>query len=546
MIPWPPLLTNLQTAIPRPSALKQLILLPLSSFEEKILNEFAQKPPSPMTIEFSALAILQDLICVRLIQGGRYTEAIKQDKLFSSTTPSKHLNETRDRSKMVQDVYAALPAVEKALLDLEIDPSFTQEPPLAPKPTALEARRGQLPTEAQDTSLSQSWEEVHVPDTLVAKSTPLRDVRVPITPRFGTNVSTAIATPPGPPILPINFNPFASGSKPTPRKSFPLSASVLGSAKPRTSMSGVGTRMSFGTAGIASPASGMMLPPSNLASSHGPGHAFVSASKQQNAFYQPPAKTNGVKRAFEEDAHKSPEPVELTANPAGVSMDMDTEKEDDSFEQEPERGRKSNVTENTDDEENGLQYSVFSSKAKQAAPKSSSTASKKAAKQKAPPGSFGSDHEDAVDEDHDVEHKKSISRTRSSRPTRASKAQPAPAPAPSKPPAKKARQSKGKDLSRSIPGGLMDEDDDEEHEEEDEVPPLPAPRAPSPVSRSRPVRKARSSVSVDTADEMEGIQTRRSTRLTKGASGSVHGGSPEPPAPKTRKSGRASTSKKKR
>ncbi|KAJ3516020.1 hypothetical protein NLJ89_g1394 [Agrocybe chaxingu] len=537
------------TPKPRSLALSQLLALPLSTFEEDILNDFVQKPPSGLS--FSSVAILQDLICVRLIQGSRYAEAIKLDRQFSSTTNPRNLKDTRDRSKMVQDVYAALPSVERALVDLDLNPTSTKarQEHLAPKPFSPEVRRtsGQS---TQDASLSQSWEEVRVPETLINKSTPLKDVRVPAsTPRFGNPLQTSTASPAPVPILPINFNGIASGSKSTPRKSLPLSASVLSSAKPRPSLSGVGAHMSFGTpSAIASPASGLKLPPQNGTPTQVHGHTFVSASRQQNAFYQPPpAKTNGVKRAFEDDnTNRSPERVDTTHT---ADVDMETEKEDSSFEKPPSRrGRKSNVTERGDDDDdnNVLQYSVFGAKAKRASPQIPSKTSSKKAGKKAPPGTFGSEDEDNVEEDreqHEAEPQRTSarSRTSASRSTRASKVH-----AVTKPPAKKARQVKEKDLSRSIPGALMDDDDEEEHnpvlEEEDRVGPLRAP-SPPPVGR-RPARKARSSASV-ISDEGEGMQTRRrSSRLTTGgSSASVVGGSPEPPT-KTRK--KATVARKKR
>ncbi|CAA7267199.1 unnamed protein product [Cyclocybe aegerita] len=529
------------TPKPRPLALSQLLALPLSTFEEDILNDFVRKPPSDLP--FSSVAILQDLICVRLIQGSRYAEAIKLDRQFTSTTNPRNIKDTRDRSKMVQDVYAALPSVERALVDLDLNPTSarSRQEPLAPKPVSPETRRtsGQG---IQDTSLSQSWEEVRVPEALVNKSTPLKDVRVPAsTPRFTDPLQTSTATPVPAPILPINFNGIASGSKSTPRKSVPLSASVLSSARPRPSLSGVGAHMSFGTpSAIASPASGLKLPPQNGTPTQGHGHTFVSASRQQNAFYQPPpVKTNGVKRAFEDDStNRSPERVDTMHT---VDADMETEKEDNSFEKpSSRRGRKSNVTERggDDDDNNILQYSVFGAKEKRASPQFASKASSKKAGKKAPPGTFGSEDEDNAEEDreqHEAEPQRTSarSRTSTSRSTRGSRAHTV-----TKPPAKKARQVKEKNLGRSIPGALMDDDDEEDHdpvqdEEEDRVAPLRAP-SPPPVTR-RPARKARSSASV-ISDEGEGRQTRRrSSRLTTGgSSASVVGGSPEPPA-KTRK-----------
>ncbi|KDR80023.1 hypothetical protein GALMADRAFT_208249 [Galerina marginata CBS 339.88] len=533
------------TPKPRPAALKQLLVLPFSSFEESLLNTYVQKPPT--TLEFSQVAILQDLICVRLIQGGRYSEAIKLDRQFTSITPPKHLKLTKDRSQMVQQVYTSLPSVERSLIELELDPTQPQPTPLVPKPATPQVHKPPAAQEPQDMSLSQSWEDVRMPATLVnnSTSTPLREVRVPAAALTfgGTPLHASTSIPSAPPILPVNFSAIASGSGSTPRKSLPLSSSVLGSAKPR--LSGVGTRMAFGNGSvISSPASGMKLPPANPAQ----GHAFVSASQQQNAFYQPPpAKTNGVKRAFEEDTNRSPERANNASARTADDVEMETENEDTSFEKDKRDGKKKNgnAEQPDNDEDIALEYSVFAAKKKRAA----SQPSKRKVTPKIPPGSFAGSEDDDVMMDDDQEEEEKTRRTRTSRSTatRTSKAQ-TQTQTVSKPPAKKARQIKEKDLSRSIPGSLMmDDEEGEEEEEDDQVAPL---RAPSPHPR-RPVRKSRSAASVEMADESEGVQTRRrSTRLTVGgtgsAGGSANGGSPEPPLLKAKKATRASGARRKR
>ena len=493
-----------------------------------MLNNFVKKPPPEL--KFSAVAVLQDLICVRLIHGGRYNEAVKLDRQFVSITSPKNLKVTHDRTKMVQDVYAALPSVERALLDLELDPSSPSKPQLVPKNVSLENRKA-IPQE--ESPLSQSWEDIRAPDALVNKSTPLREVfsTTPLTiPRFGgPSLQNSIAAP----ILPVNTHNVASGSALTPRKNLPLDSSVLGSSQTRTSLSGVGTRMLFnGSAAIASPASGIKLSKASTASSHGPGHGFVSATRQQNAFYQPPVtKTNGVKRPFEETT-QSPERPNVSANVADVFMPIETETD------RPQRPspvnqngeQKDKAQEAEDEDENVLQFSVFSKG--RDAHSSPEAQSRRKRIPKSPPGSYVSE-DDAMDEDDDEQRKPTKSNR--SRLTRSSKSQPI-----SKPPAKKARQVKDQGLKMSIPGSLMDED--EQEEEEDYVAPL---RAPSPPKRA--VRKARSSVSVSVEDE--GIQTRRrSSRLTTTATthGSAHSGSPEPPAAVRTKRGARGGAKKKR
>ena len=521
-------------ANPRPAALKQLVALPLSTFEESVLNDFVQKPPPEL--KFSAVAILQDLICVRLIHGGRYNEAIKLDRQFVSLTSPKNLKVTHDRTKMVHDVYAALPSVERALLDLELDPSSPSKPQLVPKSVSLEKRKA-IPQE--ESPLSQSWEDVRPPDTLVNKSTPLREVQASISttpltmPRFGgPSLQNSIAAP----ILPVNTSNVASGSALTPRKNLPLASSVLGSSQARTSMSGAGTRMLFnGSAAIASPVSGIKFSKATTTSSHGPKDGFVSATRQQNAFYQPPApKTNGVKRPFEETT-QSPERPNISANDADVIMavEPETRRPQSPFTGSQKGEQKDKAQEAEDENDNALQFSVFSKGRDE--PSSPEPPSRRKHIPKSPPGSFVSDDDDAMDEDDDEQRKPTKSSR--SRPTRSSKSQ-----AISKPPAKKARQVKNQGIKMSIPGSLMDED--EQEEEEDYVAPL---RAPSPPKRA--ARKARSSASVLSVED-EGIQTRRRSSRLSTTTGTTHGsaysGSPEPLAVVRTKRGARGGAKRKR
>ncbi|KAF9485087.1 hypothetical protein BDN70DRAFT_824580 [Pholiota conissans] len=536
---------------PRPLALTQLISLPLSTFEEDVLNGFVQKPPPDL--KFSAVAILQDLICVRLIQGGRYNEAIKLDRQFTSMTLPKNVPLTKARSKMVHDIYTALSSIERSMIDLELDPNTVQQAPLTPKPPSSVRRPASPPPQEEpgDVSLSQSWEDVRMPEVPTAQATPLRNVRVPTaTPKFGT--------PYGAPL--VDISGIASTSKATPRKSLPLSSLPLTSsmAKARPSLSGVGQRLAAfgGSPVVSSPASGVRVPPTATPT-------FTSAGRQRNAFYNPPPeKTNGMKRTFEEDVNRSPEHSNAPAQNADVDMEARNEdeffggekivgekrKEGNGKEKEKEkeksngrrRGRISAATEEPEEEQdNALEYSLFGATREKEVEASSSVPKKRATKKKAPPGYFAlSEDDDGMDEGQDGHHKtRKSSRARKSSDRGADAVESRSAAA--KPPvAKKARQSKEKDLSQSIPGGFGEDHDELQEEEEDQVAPL---RAPSPPRRG--ARKLRASLSAESAVD-ETTTRRRSSRLS--TNGSVHGGSPEPqPAPKTRKTA-ARTAKKKK
>jgi len=439
--------------------------------------------------------------------------------------------------------------VEKALLGLELDPApLRQQRPSPTKPVSPENSRQVAAEEDQSMSLSQSWEDVRVPESLVPKSTPLRDVQFP---RLGGSTPAAI--------FPVRLHGSASST--TPRKNPPGVATVPSSSarpvtqqQPLSLFSGVGSRTAFGTPNaIASPASGIKLPSStNFKSSYGPSPSFMSASRQRNAFYQPPVKSNGVKRAFEDESRRSPD------HDDDVSSDSESPQAD--VEVEPERGEgygdkttthqaRGALSIEESDEDKSLQYSVFGAK-KESSKRNMEVSKKKLGKHGH--GSHGMDDEDEDTEIYEREQKKPT-KTRNGRTTRATQ-QKAAATAPlSKPPAKKAKQIK--DVVRHIPGGLMeeddDDDDDDEEDHEDQVTALPTTRIPRNSSRAGIAKGKRKAPSVDNTDEMEvgGIQTRRrSSRLTAaGSSGRI---SPEPVvvvAPKTRRAGgRTSTASKKK
>ena len=576
-------------AEPRPASLTMLISLPLSPFEEGLLHSYAQDPPA--SIKSSDAAILQDLVCVRLIQAGRHSEAIKLDRQFSSSpATSQNLKATQDRKKMVQDLYAALTSAERAQLDAELNSAVNPTPAAPPRPV------NGFANVAADVTMSQSWEDVRPSDALNQSTSSIQNIRAPDlngsiskqsgAPRFGGPINMNNARLPQPvtaaPLLPITSttitNP-ASGSSsiPTPRKSLglptttPLTPSLLGppsssSKQPRhslTSFSGVGSRMLGTFGGTSSPASGLKFPPlGSSTNSKGVPQPinFTPSGSRQNAFYQPPqtTKTNGVKRPFD-GLSVSPE----RPNPL-VSMDQQSENEvmdvDESREKEPHTNGTANGHTTQPDEENVvLEFSVFGNNrgtktsAPEKLPASQNHQNELSASQRKrlPPGAFLDDddaHEDEDDEppQQEQEEQPSNQKRKSARTSKRT------TDAPVKPARTTKRQTKKREPVGSFPGALSDNDNEEEEgEDQDHVMPLPGPplsTAPSGKAAARPTRKARSSASVsDVGDGETGdrVKTRRSSRLT--TTGSV--GDLEAPV-KTRKgtsrSGTAAASRKKR
>ena len=321
---------HVPSAKPRPTALTHLLALPLSKFEESTLHSYVQRPPSELP--FTSVAVLQDLVCVRLIQGSRFAEAIKLDKALLEATPPKYAKDVQGRAQMVRGVYDALPAVEKALLELELGTSSTSttagaaaaaaayaSPMPTPKPTPKPdpQRRSNGPEGKNgDTNLSQSWVDIQLPEAPGAiNATPLREVSSKQVKQSGTPFGTT------PRAGGLNFNGSLNASTSTPLKNLPLSSSVLGASASRTRTS-PGTFGFGNSTAVASPVSGMKIPHPlsssvvghGLSSRVGPtpsktptpaGNGFSSASMQPNAFYQPPqTKTNGTKRPHESDTSR--------------------------------------------------------------------------------------------------------------------------------------------------------------------------------------------------------------------------------------------------
>ncbi|KAK0435145.1 nuclear pore complex assembly-domain-containing protein [Armillaria borealis] len=155
------------TPSPRSAALSQLLGLPLSSFEQSILHTYALQPPLNLTP--SAIAALQDLICVRLIESGNYAEAIKMDRQFSSISTLKGHHITQERRKMIQEIYASLPQVERTVLDLELE---------AQDAASTSFMGSSSHNNGGDVSMTNSWEDIRpaylMPTSVNGKASPIQ------------------------------------------------------------------------------------------------------------------------------------------------------------------------------------------------------------------------------------------------------------------------------------------------------------------------------------------------------------------------------------
>ena len=268
--------------------MKQLLFLPLIPFEESLLRTFALEPSS--SLPPAATAALQDLICIRLIQAGRYTEAIKTDHEFAASTSSLLKGLTSERSKMIQELYTTLPAAERLLLDEELKQTNKELPP-PPSPRNLST------SWSGDLSVSSSWEDVRKmlsppPHGKRARMKGLaRDAQ--LSPKsfaeraacFGGSIPRKSLADIHLPLIPTsNIHP-----KLVQRKSFPLPHIPATKQLAKSTVSTLDVPR--GPPPARSSTERHVSPLNGLTS---PGPSFSSANRSKNAFYEPPASPKGL------------------------------------------------------------------------------------------------------------------------------------------------------------------------------------------------------------------------------------------------------------
>ncbi|KAG6868531.1 hypothetical protein C0993_001419 [Termitomyces sp. T159_Od127] len=520
-------LNNTQIATPRPVAIQTLLSCPFSSFEERFLHKYALEPPRRLVR--TAVSLLRDLVCVRLIQSGKYAEAIKIDHEFAASTLNESKSEAEPRRKMIRELYEALPIPERTLLDAEIEglthgkhvPNGVSKPQLKPS--------SNLPIKD---SMSESWEEIPrpPPSGQLNGKTSMRGALAPVSASnslYGLSSSMNGA----PPILPIS-----SGIQPAnrPRQSFTLSSSLSSSVSRQPQFQTIPVSGSSGSGSKILPSVSQPLASSN---------SFSPASRRANAFYKPSHVAQGVKRSFQSSlGHDMDMDHDEGMNPV---VQKDTHENEDLSVQN-ERAQQQDRDE-ADWEQHELEFSVFSNAQKpimrEITPPSPQAPSVIQNGRSVLPGTFSSDQEDEPEAEARLPTPPPVARTRtSSRRTQSRRTmQTAQAPEHKRP---RRSEHPGSRLKQSVPGALVssDEEEEEQEEEEDQIAPLPSP------PRRGTARKARDTTPAsDVGDEEAGQRRRRSSRLSStggelvkkaGSSGTTVG--------KTKKSTTRATGKKKR
>ncbi|KAG1834722.1 nuclear pore complex assembly-domain-containing protein [Suillus variegatus] len=497
---------------PRSGPLAQLVAFPLSPPEQSLLHAYALKPPHD--IPAASIAIVQDLVCVRLVQSGEYLAAIQLDRQFSTvgSAGAEGVKAGRERKKIMDDILGNMTFVERTM----VEGLLNQPSTLPPAPTPQAAKTAPPKPRAPLGDLSMSWEEIPSASSLNGASPSRPNSLTPRIPdrhtsfsssgRFEPKLSLAGSIPgsflPSPPQKPPAVSPFGQ---------LPLRKPVAAPPVPLVGQSGI--KFAHSTA-LSKTAYASNTPATSLFEKTG------SAKQAPNAFYKPPPVSTGTSRALPtEDVPTRPH--------SHRADDISMESDDDNAFIIHEDGDVSGMPDDVDDEPE-LGFSVFGNKSspeqRTRAPASKQVETKK----RAPPGAFYDEDEDESDTCSPL--KSAVPRHRGAR-----RPQPrARSPSPRRKPVSSWKDNiKGPALAQTIPGSLLNDDEDRD---EDDITPLLPPRT---------ARKTRTSTSIKVKPvKDEKTPARRSSRLS--TTSSVLSVSPEPSPPsvkatKTRKSTRNST-----
>ncbi|OJA08402.1 hypothetical protein AZE42_00998 [Rhizopogon vesiculosus] len=496
---------------PRPEPLAQLVAFPLSPMEQSLLHAYALKPPRDLPA--ASVAIVQDLVCVRLVQSGEFAAAIKLDRQFSAagSEGTEVVKAARERRKMMDDILGSMTYAERTLLENELgQPSM-----LAPAPAFQVAKPAPPKPRAPLGDLSMSWEEIPAATSVDGGSTPRRTGSLtPRLPEKHANLSGSGRFEPKSSLAgPVHTTLFSSSSQKPPATSpfaqLPPRKPVSAPPVPLVGPSGI--KFAHSTA-LQKTMHTSNVQTTSLFDKSG------SAKQAPNAFYKPPpasTKTSGVLPT--EDVTTRPR----TREEDDVSMASDGDNDFIIHED----GDVITVPGDADDGPE-LAFSLFGNKSAAStehrirAPASKQVETKK----RAPPGAFYDENED--ESDVDSPRRSTLPQQRTPRRSQPRARSPSP---PRRSIGSRKDDIKGPTLAQSIPGSLLDE---EAEQDEDHVAPLPP---------ARPARKSRTGAPTKPKPEM--TPARRSSRLS--TTSSVASVSPEPPSPparatKTRKSTRTS------
>ncbi|KAG8747198.1 hypothetical protein FRC10_001814 [Ceratobasidium sp. 414] len=150
---------------PRPEPLKTLLGFPFTAYEDRIVKAMALSPPD--ILSDASVAIFQNMISVRLIHSGHYSEAIQLDRQFANagtfTGPAVKDASAR-RKEALEELMGVIPVVQRRVLEMGIE---EQE---------AEARKGKGPlihgylNGHANGDLAMSWEHVNGSSSIMVDS----------------------------------------------------------------------------------------------------------------------------------------------------------------------------------------------------------------------------------------------------------------------------------------------------------------------------------------------------------------------------------------
>ncbi|KAG9093066.1 hypothetical protein FS749_015142, partial [Ceratobasidium sp. UAMH 11750] len=150
---------------PRPEPLKTLLGFPFTAYEDRIVKAMALSPPD--ILSDASVAIFQNMISVRLIHSGHYSEAIQLDRQFANagtfTGPAVKDASAR-RKETLEELMGVIPVVQRRVLEMGIE---EQE---------AEARKGKgplihgYPNGHTNGDLAMSWEHINGSSSMMVDS----------------------------------------------------------------------------------------------------------------------------------------------------------------------------------------------------------------------------------------------------------------------------------------------------------------------------------------------------------------------------------------
>lgn len=322
----------------------------MTRYEEATVRDFAERPPEELPAQ--SASIMRDMVCVRLIQQCRYVDAIKFDRMYPSPGSAPRATWGTERERIIKEIIAVLPAVERRLLETELESMGGNAPPTTASSGSSWTNVG--PAASSSTAdLSASWEDI-------GRRLPRRSIGRPIT---GRTPRTSLANGAS------GIESSNSGLRSQPLSAYPTLVSSSNSAPLMSTLS------SQPTLPIPSSISGPAKVSANGHVNGKPnGAPKTNAFMSRNAFYEPPERSSSPEnanmsrsppkqRAFEKSVSRLPTPpLDEPERPEVGSRDESDAQSVDNIVGGDENDRSS-----MSDQEN-LTYSIFGNKSTSAQP----------------------------------------------------------------------------------------------------------------------------------------------------------------------------------